>query len=121
MLWTCVSTFIKDEKSVKYKLACVLAGIGVFIVDMFIPYATLVNIIMTYCGYTGGIVFLVLTVRWLMVRKRWCQSKLPNATSFVSEKSSSFQMSSFFQLSFTVPSLPRVIGGLWRYPECLDE
>ena len=70
MLWTCVSTFIKDEKSVKYKLACVLAGIGVFIVDMFIPYATLVNIIMTYCGYTGGIVFLVLTVRWLMVRNQ---------------------------------------------------
>ena len=26
-----------------------------------------------------------------------------------------------FQLSFTVPSLPRVIGGLWRYPECSDE
>ena len=47
-----------------------LAGIGVFIVDMFIPYATLVNIIMTYCGYTGGIVFLVLTVRWLMVRNQ---------------------------------------------------
>ncbi len=70
MLWTCVSTFIKDEKSVKYKLACILAGIGVFIVDMFIPYATLVNIIMTYCGYTGGIVFLVLTVRWLMVRNQ---------------------------------------------------
>ena len=38
--------------------------------DMFIPYATLVNIIMTYCGYTGGIVFLVLTVRWLMVRNQ---------------------------------------------------
>lgn len=25
---------------------------------------------MTYCGYTGGIVFLVLTVRWLMVRNQ---------------------------------------------------
>ncbi|KTE90397.1 hypothetical protein AT727_07335 [Desulfitobacterium hafniense] len=68
ILWTCVSTLIKDEKSAKYKIACVLAGVIVFIVDMFIPYATLVNIIMTYCGYTGGIVFAVLTVRWIMVR-----------------------------------------------------
>lgn len=68
ILWTCVSTFIKDEKSSKYKIACVLAGVFVFIVDMFIPYANLVNIIMTYCGYTGGIVFAVLTVRWIMVR-----------------------------------------------------
>lgn len=66
MLWTCVSTFIKDEKSFQYKLACILAGAGVFAVDMFIPYAKLVNIIMTYCGYTGGIVFAVLTVRWIM-------------------------------------------------------
>ena len=23
-----------------------------------------------------------------------------------------------FQLSFTIDSLPRVIGGLWRYPNC---
>ncbi len=65
MLWTCVSTFIKDEKSAKYKITCIAAGIVVFIVDMFIPYATLVNIIMTYCGYTGSIVFAVLTIRWL--------------------------------------------------------
>lgn len=70
MLWTCVSTFIKDEKSAKYKIACVLAGVVVFVVDMYIPYATLVNIIMTYCGYTGSIVFLVLTIRWLMVRSK---------------------------------------------------
>ncbi|AGA68932.1 putative membrane protein [Desulfitobacterium dichloroeliminans LMG P-21439] len=68
ILWTCVSTFIKDEESAKYKIACVLAGVVVFIVDLFIPYATLVNIIMTYAGYTGGIVFAVLTIRWIMVR-----------------------------------------------------
>lgn len=67
MLWTCVSTVIKDEKSVKYKLACIFSGIGVFVVDLFIPYETLVNVIMTYCGYTGSIVFVVLTIRWLMV------------------------------------------------------
>lgn len=65
ILWTCVSTFIKDEKSAKYKLVCVAVGIGVFIVDMFIPYETLVNVIMTYCGYTGGIVFLVITICWI--------------------------------------------------------
>ncbi|MBR3164815.1 MAG: hypothetical protein IKF16_01395, partial [Lachnospiraceae bacterium] len=57
---------IKDEKSAKYKLVCIAAGAAVFIVDLFIPYATLVNIIMTYCGYTGGIVFAVLTIRWIM-------------------------------------------------------
>ena len=66
ILWTTVSTFIKDDKSIQYKIVCIAVGIFVFIVDMFIPYATLVNIIMTYCGYTGSIVFVVLTVRWIM-------------------------------------------------------
>lgn len=66
ILWTTVSTFIKDDKSMQYKIVCIVVGIFVFIVDMFIPYATLVNIIMTYCGYTGSVVFVVLTVRWLM-------------------------------------------------------
>lgn len=66
ILWTCVSTFIKDDKSAKYKLVCIAVGIAVFIIDMFVPYATLVNVIMTYCGYTGSIVFAVLTVRWIM-------------------------------------------------------
>lgn len=70
MVWTCVSTIIKDEKSPKYKLACILFGAIVFIVDLFIPYETLVNVIMTYCGYTGSIVFIVLTVRWLMVSRK---------------------------------------------------
>ena len=37
MLWTCVSTIIKDEKSFQYKLTCILSGVGVFIVDLFIP------------------------------------------------------------------------------------
>ncbi|MDB7927952.1 hypothetical protein [Flavonifractor plautii] len=70
MLWTCVSTIIKDEKSFKYKLTCILSGVGVFIVDLFIPYETLVNVIMTYCGYTGSVVFIVLTIRWIMVSRK---------------------------------------------------
>ena len=70
MLWTCVSTIIKDEKSFQYKLTCILSGVGVFIVDLFIPYETLVNIIMTYCGYTGSVVFIVLTIRWIMVSRK---------------------------------------------------
>lgn len=70
MLWTCVSTIIKDEKSFKYKLTCILSGVGVFIVDLFIPYETLVNVIMTYCGYTSSVVFIVLTIRWIMVSRK---------------------------------------------------
>ena len=70
MLWTCVSTIIKDEKSFKYKLTCILSGVGVFIVDLFNPYETLVNVIMTYCGYTGSVVFIVLTIRWIMVSRK---------------------------------------------------
>ena len=70
MLCTCVSTIIKDEKSFKYKLTCILSGVGVFIVDLFIPYETLVNVIMTYCGYTGSVVFIVLTIRWIMVSRK---------------------------------------------------
>ena len=70
MLWTCVSTIIKDEKSFKYKLTCILSGVGVFIVDLFIPYETLVNVIMTYCGYTGSVVVIVLTIRWIMVSRK---------------------------------------------------
>ena len=70
MLWTCVSTIIKDEKSFKYKLTCILSGVGVFIVDLFIPYETLGNVIMTYCGYTGSVVFIVLTIRWIMVSRK---------------------------------------------------
>ena len=68
ILWTCVSTFIKDDKSAKYRIACVLVGAAVFFIDLFVPCATLVNYIMTYCGYTGTIVFAVLTVMWLMKR-----------------------------------------------------
>lgn len=81
MLWTCVSTFIKSEKSAKYKFACVIAGLVVFVVDMFIPYATLVNIIMTYCGYTGGVVFAVITIRWIMVKIKDKKAAVKTSTS----------------------------------------
>ena len=66
IMWTCVSTVIKDDRSARYKIVCAAVGIAVFIIDMFIPYATLVNVILTYCGYTGGIVFAVLSVSWIV-------------------------------------------------------
>lgn len=70
MLWTCVSTVIKNEKSFRYKAVCVAAGIIVYIVCNFIPYQTLVNYIMTYCGYTGIIVFAVVGIRYLIIKSQ---------------------------------------------------
>ena len=49
--------------------------------DMFIPYATLVNIIMTYCGYTGGVVFAVITIRWIMVKIKDKKAAVKTSTS----------------------------------------
>ena len=68
MVWTVVSTFIKDEKSTKYKLATIAFGIIVYIVTLFVPYQTLLNYIMTYCGYSGAIVAVVCIVRYFMVK-----------------------------------------------------
>ena len=70
MLWTCVSTFIKDEKSIKYKLACVIIGVVVYVVCLFVPYQTLVNYIMTYCGYTGIIVCVVCAIRHFTIKAK---------------------------------------------------
>ena len=36
MLWTCASMLAKDDKSKKYKLICVIAGICVYIITLFI-------------------------------------------------------------------------------------
>lgn len=70
MVWTCVSTFIPDEKSAKYKLASIVGGVVIYIVTLFVPYEVLLNYIMTYCGYFGMIVGLVCIVRYVMVRMK---------------------------------------------------
>lgn len=69
LMWTCVTMFIKDEKSLKYKLTCAVAGIAVWFVACNIPYQTLLNYIMTYCGYSGTVVFVVCVVRYFMIKK----------------------------------------------------
>lgn len=47
IIWTCVSTIIKDEKSLNYKLACIIGGVAIYFITLFVPYQTLLNRIMT--------------------------------------------------------------------------
>lgn len=68
IIWTCVSMFVRDEKSLKYKLSCIIGGVIVYFVTLYIPYQTLLNYIMTYCGYSGAIVFIVVVIRYLMIK-----------------------------------------------------
>ncbi|MCG7587266.1 hypothetical protein [Photobacterium sp. OFAV2-7] len=70
IIWTCVSMFIKDEKSMKYKLTCVIAGTAVYFVTLYVPYQTLLNYIMTYFGYSGAIVCGVVVVRYYMLKAK---------------------------------------------------
>ncbi|MDB1125762.1 hypothetical protein [Vibrio algarum] len=70
ILWTCVSMCIKDENGLKYKLACVCAGTVVYFVTLFIPFQTLLNYIMTYCGYTGAVVCGVVVIRYFIVKTK---------------------------------------------------
>ncbi|WP_375750478.1 hypothetical protein [Vibrio sp. HN007] len=68
ILWTCVSMGVRDEKSNAYKLSCVCIGVLVYIVTLYIPYQTLLNVILTYCGLAGFLVFSVITVRFLLIK-----------------------------------------------------
>lgn len=70
IIWTCASMVIKDEKSLTYKLFCVIGGIAVYFVTLFVPYQTLLNYIMTYSGYSGTIVFLVCVIRYFMIKAK---------------------------------------------------
>ncbi|MCC2255033.1 hypothetical protein LKD70_11475 [Ruminococcus sp. CLA-AA-H200] len=67
-LWNTVSFFFKDDKSPKYKTAVIAFGIVTYIICMFVPYEELLGVIMTYCGYTGAIVFAVIVIRYIMVK-----------------------------------------------------
>ena len=67
-MWSTISTFIKDDKSAKYKIACCVFAAIVYVVTLYVPYATLLNYIMTYCGYSGAIVFIVCAVRYFSIR-----------------------------------------------------
>ena len=83
-VWACASTLEKNEKSPKYKFICVGIGVIGWIVAANVPYELLVNYIMTYCGYTGMIVFACITVRYFVVRARDKKKKevdtVPEAT-----------------------------------------
>ena len=68
LMWSTISTFIKDDKSAKYKIACCVFAAIVYVVTLYVPYATLLNYIMTYCGYSGAIVFIVCAVRYFSIR-----------------------------------------------------
>lgn len=70
IVWTCASSFEKDETSMKYKIICVVIGAIGWIIAANVSYQVLVNYIMTYCGYTGTIVFACITVRYFIVKKR---------------------------------------------------
>ena len=80
LLWSSVSTVIKDEKSAKYRIACIGVGIVVYFICILVPYQTLLNYIMTYCGYTGVIVFAVVASRYLYVRHKDRQKELSEAS-----------------------------------------
>lgn len=68
LMWTVVTQFIQDEKSMKYRVACIVLGVAVWVVASYIPYATLLGTIMTYSGYSGGIVFAVIVVRYFIIK-----------------------------------------------------
>lgn len=69
-LWNTVSFFIKDDKSKTYKLAVVGFGVLTYFVCLFVPYQQLLGFIMTYCGYSGAIVFVVIVARYIMVKSK---------------------------------------------------
>ncbi len=70
LMWTAVIQFTKEDKSIKYKLFCLVLGIAVFIIASTVPYATVLGFIMTWCGYSGGIVCVVCVVRYFMIRSQ---------------------------------------------------
>ncbi len=67
-LWNSISFFFDDDKSPKYRTAVIGFGILTYVICMFVPYEDLLGVIMTYCGYTGAIVFVVIVARYVMVR-----------------------------------------------------
>lgn len=69
-LWNTINFFIKDDKSPKYKIAIVGFGVLTYVLCLFVPYQKLLGVIMTYCGYTGFIVFFVIVIRYFMVKSK---------------------------------------------------
>lgn len=69
LMWTCASMVIKDEKSSKYKLFCIVSGGLIYFICLLVPYQVLLNYLMTYFGYCGGFVFLVCTIRYFMISR----------------------------------------------------
>lgn len=70
ILWTCASTIWSNESSLPYRAFIILCGIVVYLVTLFVPYATLLNYIMTYWGYTGAFSGIVIVIRFFMLRSQ---------------------------------------------------
>ena len=45
-------------------------GVLTYVLCLFVPYQKLLGVIMTYCGYTGFIVFFVIVIRYFMVKSK---------------------------------------------------
>ena len=69
-MWNTVQFFFRDDKSAKYKIGCCALAVIAYVICMFIPYQTLLGYIMTYCGYTGTIVFVVIVARYFMIKAK---------------------------------------------------
>lgn len=70
LLWNSISFFTKEDSSKKYKLLCVGMTVLAYIVCLFIPYQTLLGVIMTYCGYGGAIVFFIIAFCYFRQKKK---------------------------------------------------
>ena len=70
LLWTALAPFLKDQGNNKYRIACVLVGIAVWIITIAFDYATLLNWVMTYGGYCGAFAAVVCIGRYLYIRQK---------------------------------------------------
>lgn len=70
-----ISTRFAREGTPKHKALVIGIAAVSYIVAMFVPYATLVNIIFTYAGYAGAVMWVLIMVQY--IRKR-CSGQIAN-------------------------------------------
>ncbi len=69
-MWTTVQWFSKDEKSTKYKITAIAIAVIVYIVCLFVPYQTLILVLMKWSGYCGVLIWVVCIPRYFIIRAR---------------------------------------------------
>ena len=69
-MWTTVQWFSKDEKSTKYRIVTIVLAVVVYIVCLYVPYQTLIKVLMKYCGYCGVGIWLVCIPRYFIIKAR---------------------------------------------------